>query len=275
MALIKELFKIPSLPKTIRDRIQTNIIWWYNKILKRSRIERRTFIVGCGHSGTSLLLAILGSHPRIFAVPYESGLFKKSVRRVKFILKKFDNNMISLGKKHWMEKTPKHIYYIENILKLVPNARIVLIIRDGRDVALSIKARTNNFEEGVKRWVKDNKAGQQFWDHPQLLKIKYEDIIEDFKKTISLILNFIGETYESDVEQFYKKPKKYYSEVISKAESVYGKNHDQYRNWQINQKLFDGRKRWKREMSEEEKTIFNNIAGPMLNEYGYTKDNEW
>jgi len=275
MALIKELCKIPSLPKIIWDRIQTNIIWWYNKTLKRSHIEHRTFIVGCGHSGTSLLLAILGSHSRIFAVPYESGLFKKSVRRIIFILKKLDNKVISLGKRHWVEKTPKHIYYIEKILKLVPNARIVLIIRDGRDVALSIKARTKKFEEGIRRWIKDNKAGQQFWDHPRLLKIKYEDIIEDFQKTISLILNFIGENYESDVEQFHKKPKRFYSEIISKPESVHGKNHDQYRNWQINQKLFDGRGKWKHEMSEEEKIIFKSKAGPMLNEYDYTKDNEW
>lgn len=275
MAIIKEICKIPALPKTLWDKMQNHMIWWLNTRIKGYCIEHRTFIVGCGHSGTSLLLAIIGSHPKIYAVPFESRAFGRRARKNKYLLKSFDNKAISIGKRHWIEKTPKHIYNIEKILTLIPDARVVLIIRDGRDVAMSIKARFHNFEKGIMRWIKDNRAGQHFWNHPQVLKVKYEDIIEDFHTTISLILNFIGETYISDVEHFHNKPKKYYSNTISKPESVYGKNLGQFRNWQINQKLFDGRGRWKREMSEKEKAVFKSLAGPMLVEYGYAGDDEW
>jgi hypothetical protein len=35
---------------------------------------RPVFIVGCGHSGTSVTLAMLGNHSNLYAVPFESSL---------------------------------------------------------------------------------------------------------------------------------------------------------------------------------------------------------
>ena len=50
-----------------------------------------TFIVGCGHSGTWLLLAILGMHSRIQAIPFETELFFKSDKaQIKESLRNFD-----------------------------------------------------------------------------------------------------------------------------------------------------------------------------------------
>jgi hypothetical protein len=38
----------------------------------------------------------------------------------------------------WVEATPTHVLYMEEIKRAFPNARIVHVIRDGRDSALSI-----------------------------------------------------------------------------------------------------------------------------------------
>jgi len=48
-----------------------------------------------------------------------------------------------------------------------------------------------------------------------------------------------------------------------------GKNHKQYRNWQINQPLFDGRGDWK-DLSADELSFINSIGGSMLAEFSYT-----
>jgi hypothetical protein len=45
--------------------------------------------------------------------------------------------------------------------------------------------------------------------------------------------------------------------------------HNQYRSWQINQPVFDGRGSWKA-MSDEELSFVTSIAGSMLVEFGYT-----
>ncbi len=36
------------------------------------------FILGCGHSGTTLLLAMLSRHSHLYGIPYESSLFRRS-----------------------------------------------------------------------------------------------------------------------------------------------------------------------------------------------------
>jgi hypothetical protein len=278
---MKSLFKIERKPKTVFHEIKANSQWWFNRIVAHKQVMRRTFIVGCGHSGTSLLLSILGSHSKIHIFPFETTLFRARKGKVKSILKHFDNTAISHNKYHWIEKTPKHILFLENIFRFCPDANVVLMIRDGRDVAMSIKARTQNFEEGVKRWVADNSAGQNYWTHPRVLTIRYEDIIEDFKSIVSQTVRFIGEEYESRLERFYEIPKSLFSNKlgdnapITKPERPDGQNHEKYRNWQVNQKLFDGRGRWKRNMSNQEKALFKKIAGPMLIEYGYEKTDKW
>jgi hypothetical protein len=40
---------------------------------------RPVFIVGCGHSGTTLLTAMLDSHPQMHAYPGESNVFLRGV----------------------------------------------------------------------------------------------------------------------------------------------------------------------------------------------------
>ena len=47
-----------------------------------------------------------------------------------------------------------------------------------------------------------------------------------------------------------------------------------YRNWQINQPLFDGRGKW-RQMTEEEKRLVKAKAYGMLAELGYGAQADW
>jgi hypothetical protein len=178
---------------------------------------------------------------------------------------------ILAGKYRWVEKTPKHIYYIGRILKWCPGARVLLVIRDGRDVALSIQARTGSLDVGIKRWIEDNLAGKEFWRHPNVYIVKYEDLIGDFEFTVKGILKFLDEEYEERMKEYYKIPRKWYSDKIAKPATPLGENHGQYRNWQINQPLFDGRGRWKK-MSDNELSYINAVAGEMLIEFGYLKN---
>jgi hypothetical protein len=43
------------------------------------------FIVGCGHSGTTLILRILAEHKNLHVIDYESDIFNKGVTRYKLI----------------------------------------------------------------------------------------------------------------------------------------------------------------------------------------------
>ncbi|MEQ9033649.1 sulfotransferase [Gracilimonas sp.] len=266
--LLKIGFQIIELPSR-------KVRYFINKQIQGKTIEGDpSFIVGCGHSGTSLLLAILGAHSRIYAIPYESRLAMKSNDEAQLLLDEFEQRTVAEGKIRWIEKTPGHILYIDKLFQLKPNAKVIIIIRDGRDVACSIKERSN-FERGVESWIQANKSANRYQGHSQCLFVKYEDIIVDFKKTISSILDFMGESYENAMEQYNKKHIRFYHYKTSKPNKYDQSTHAQYRNWQINQNIFDGRGKWKVKMNDYEKALFKRLAGNMLIEYGYAENNDW
>lgn len=230
------------------------------------------FIVGCGHSGTSLLLSIIGTHSQIYTVPFESliAMPKYGPKRQRF-LPEFDADTKKAGKRRWVEKTPSHIHYIKTLFQLRPKAQVLLILRDGRDVACSIKDRLGDLS-GIERWVTDNKSGQKYWDHPSVYVLKYEDIIEDFEKTITGVMDFLGEEYEPEMRDFHKIPRLFYSNSLEKPDSPV--HHGEYRNWQINQPLFDGRGRWKKDLTSEEFETVMKKGREMLITCGYIEKDE-
>ncbi len=232
-----------------------------------------TFIVGCGHSGTSILLAILGAHPRIQAIPFESGI-ARSQRRWLFntALRKFDRIAVAFGKNRWIEKTPRHIRNIEQILAWQPDAKMILIVRDGRDVAFSMQKRNGDLMRSIERWIKDNEGSRAYWNHPNMHVMKYEDLIVDFRGTITDILTFLGEDYDATVENYHQKERKWYADTTAKPDTLSRSDHNQHRNWQINQPLFDARGKW-HQLTAEEVSMLEAKAGYLLVELGYSLQN--
>ena len=53
-------------------------------------------------------------------------------------------------------------------------------------------------------WVYDIKAGIEFESHPQILTVRYEDLVQDYDKKIQEICTFIG---ESNPTPFLSYPK--------------------------------------------------------------------
>ena len=255
-----------------------NIGSYFHKWLFAPRLnslQKPVFIVGCGHSGTSILLRIIASHSKFHAIEDESRLFYKSNRQITKTLKHWSQLLNDNNKKRVIEKTPEHIFCIENIIKKIHDVKIICMVRDGRDVACSHKQRTS-FESGLDNWIRSTMAIEPYLNHPNIMIVKLEDFVSNPTEIIKEILGFLGESFEEDMLDYHKYPAYYYDSRIEKPlKAEDGNNHRALRNWQINQPLFKTTTRWKVELSENEKKLFKQKAQVYLSFWGYDNYEEW
>lgn len=235
------------------------------------------FVVGCGHSGTSVLLRLLGAHSKIYGVPYESKVFRYPGLKQRITAKIWNRNTVAQRKHRWAEKTPVHVRMIDRIFALYPEAKVLFIVRDGRDVAVSIRKRFGDFDLGLRRWVDDNRQGLNWSDDPRVMMIRYEDLVRQYDETMPRICKFIGEAFEEGLIAYHEAPAYALSKETRKPGTEWRRDHAEYRTWQMSQKLFDGSGKWIKEMTEEEKVRFkaDREASQMLIDFGYAAGNDW
>jgi|GEM_PF-610225 len=246
---------------------------------KNSGVSNPLFIVGCGHSGTSIMLRILGNHSKLMPIAKETATFLSPDSTVRFRLSKWDNQCLKAGSERWIEKTPPHIFQIQRFLHFRPHAQFILMLRDGRDVVCSLRKRQGYDAIGdrLERWVYDNKAGLPFWEHPQVKVVKYENLVESPIDTLRDVCTFLSLDFESEMLDYHKERASWYSQRKQRPKQISNhSDHNAFRNWQINQALFDGRGKWKTEMAESEKTAFKESEAQLLLErFGYAEGKNW
>lgn len=114
------------------------------------------------------------------------------------------------GVDRWAECTPLHLLYLPLIKKLFPNALVVHIIRDGRDVAVSLdrigwikplpwdKQRKLLAPAIFWRWIV-GKARRYGSAMPgDYLEVHYEDVVEKPRETLAQIAKFIEHDLDYD-----------------------------------------------------------------------------
>ena len=231
------------------------------------------FIVGCGHSGTTMFRHVLGLHQNIYAVPYEGRIFFHSNIKIRIADAIWSFTAISKGKTRWLEKTPSHIYHLDRIFQIYPDSRVLLLIRDGRDVAVSLNRRWGDFGRSVRKWVEDNRAGEPYWGHPMVKKVLYEQLVSDFERQMKAVCTFIDEPFDNTLLSFSDRSST--AQLNDEISNQNGAKPKEFRDKQIAHGLYNANGRWIAEMTEEQREIFKRIAGDMLIEYGYAEDSSW
>lgn len=173
------------------------------KIKKISHFTESPIIIGgCGRSGTTLLAAILSSHPQIYSYTHETMAFCPEAwgdplnRNVPF---KLENLFEPLSEYpptskqvRFMEKTPKNTIVYERIADSFDGeVKILNLVRDGRDVVLS-KYPGKEDEQYVTAdfWKTEMKYGMECDSFTWIKTIRYEDLILNFNETLLEICDF-------------------------------------------------------------------------------------
>lgn len=126
-------------------------------------------------------------------------------------------------KPRWGNKTPKYVHNIDLLVELFPDAKIVHLIRDPRDVAASIKrvGWTNTIKEAAQFWnkrVTDALRGRQL-DSDSYYELKYETLLENPSTTLKNIYNWLEIDFADEVIEQYQKDRNRTS--ITKHEELF------------------------------------------------------
>jgi hypothetical protein len=96
------------------------------------------------------------------------------------------------GATHFVEKTPTNVYAFAALARLEPEARLVHLVRDGRDVAASLGRRGKSLYASGSRWLYDTLAGLRARGHASYLEVRYEDLVRDPAATLARVFAHIG-----------------------------------------------------------------------------------
>ncbi len=173
---------------------------------------------GCGRSGTTLLIAILGAHPSIFTIKRELGFLTFWAEKLGVSggpvpyptrLDRFHlyllTHRVDPRATRWAEKSPANVRHLKNIFEYYPDARFIHLIRDPRDVLTSRHpSRPGEYWVTPQRWVEDVSAGLDMKDDPRVLSIRYEDIVSNYEDSARKMLEFVGEDYVDEMENWHE-----------------------------------------------------------------------
>ncbi len=104
------------------------------------------------------------------------------------------------GAPRWVEKTPRHLEVPELIAETWPGARIVRIVRDPRDAAISLTRvpfGTPSLLTNLSLLARMNEAAAEFYrESPQAMTVRYEDLVSEPEQELRRICDHVGEAYE-------------------------------------------------------------------------------
>jgi hypothetical protein len=183
------------------------------------------------------------------------------------------------GKRRWGDKTPFYRAHMPLVQRLVPEARFVHVIRDGRDVALSITPLwfgPDSIEETASYWrdiVGEIREGGRRLD--AYLEVRYEDLILETEPTLRRICDFVDLPFDRAMLDYHRRAPERVREVITDYRDAAG--HliaDVRRRREIHSLLSDPPRadrigRWRSEMAAEDVARFDAVAGTLLSDLGY------
>ncbi len=103
------------------------------------------------------------------------------------------------GKSRWAEKTPSNVYCAGRFLELFPEGRAVVMMRDGRDCALSMMRRGRSLYFSTWTWLCAAAAAKRAEGNPRCLVVKYENLVTDPENVLKRICGFVDISYTDDI----------------------------------------------------------------------------
>ena len=245
--------------------------------------DRMIFAFGARRSGTWWLQRILTAHPEVSEVPSETDLFELGIRP---LLERFHHGVKSSttvgelhadrdvvldgardfcdqvflpylepGARYLSERSPGHAKAVDVIAPVYPDARLIHIIRDGRDVARSLVAREwgpDSVGEAAVEWRDSILQARAAAPEGRYLEVRYESLLEDLDGGVRALYDWLElPADDALLEQALSVARRPMNEDPKDPRIAQGK--------------------WRDYFSEDDLAAFEAEAGELLEEMGYER----
>lgn len=171
------------------------------------------------------------------------------------------------NKSVWGDKDPNHTNSIEFLNELFPHCRFIHIVRDGRDVALSLVSKhwgPNNFINAIKYWERTAITTDRMLKmlpNERVFEVKYEDLVINSKDVLLKLCNFVDIEYQDDMLELYSLKAQSNEAVSERIQGI----HSNLSSKPDKAQLY----KWRESLSSVDKAIASEIAHKALSRFGY------
>ena len=188
---------------------------------------RLIFLLATPGSGAERLLRALGTLPGAAAMPVPTHIFERGVHwilehwegprqggpglsgltDVQSVLLEtrlladapYEAFLRRTGAERVIEYSPGHISVADEVAGLYPDACLVQVVRDGRQVAARLSSPPNESSprEAAKRWVDDQRLVLSL-KHPNLSDLRVEDLLRDPVQLLTAVAPVLGFAVDED-----------------------------------------------------------------------------
>ena len=261
-------------------------------------------IVGCPRSGTALLRNLLRSHPNLtfpdeshfipafytaYGDPRSDGEARRLGAKILGLFwvrnwgmdlapeafagcRTFRDVLCRLygewarreNKPRWGDKTPQYVTAIPLLRKIFPEAKIIHIYRDGRDVALSWlrhQMEPRNLYRAASLWKERVETGREAGrklSADTYAEVCYERLLENTRAVMRRVCDFIEEPFREAVLTPTPLPVRP-RVTLHKQQPI--------RGWTT--VMLTNAAKWRTEMTDADRILFESVAGDLLEALGY------
>lgn len=162
----------------------------------------------------------------------------------------------------WGEKTPDHFMYVPAIKQAFPDARIISIVRDPRDVHLSLAkvpwSHGNAFNHAL-QWREYQALSRRYAKMygSSFTQLRFEDLIQNPARELEQLSTRIGLDFEPEMLERYRD-----QHLFDPKQEPWKKRT----NMAIDP---DNREKWREQLSTKDLDVFSRVCGRYLRQLDY------
>jgi len=183
------------------------------------------------------------------------------------------------GKQRWGDKTPGYTEHLLTIGRLLPEAHFIHVIRDGRDVALSLRHvwfGPASIEAAADQWrERIQTARRQATSVAAYLEIHYEELVCDSEKVLRRVCEFIELPWSERMLDYHTTASERLAELVANVDVRGGARivlaEERRAKHALTSRTPDASRIgiWRTEMTTDDRRRFERVAGDLLVELGY------